>query len=534
MKNTLEFLKRFGFIIFNTILFIFLAVMFARAQGVEVKNSLRLIDIDQPNKAIELLSKAVSEHPDDAILHYYIGYAQLQAGEYALAFESFEKGLVKNDKQPLFYVGKGHVLLLKKNTTEAKSFFDRALAMSKSKNVAVLQAIARAYLSEPKFSGEALALLEKANLIEPNNAETYLLLGDAYLLQNNGGSAVSNYEWAAQYDPKNAKPPYKIGVVYLRTKDYKIAEESFLKAISIDPGYARAFKELGELSYLSKNGTQAVKYYETYLLLTEKPEKDKLRYAFFLFMARDFTKANEVFRELVQKEDVNPITLRYYAFSLFEAGDYQQSRGLFEKYFTNTRQEFNASDYGYYGKLLTKLNEDSLASINLEKSLALDKNQAELTRLLAETQLKHKKYQKSIELYKQLIGSHEKPLSQDYYSIGRAYYFNSQYANADSSFLKLIELQPNMVVGYLWEARTKSNLDPESEKGLAKPFYEKLIEIASINPDKSKNDLIEAYSYLGYYHFLKEEMRLSKSYWMKVLALNPNHEKAKEAIKAIH
>jgi hypothetical protein len=91
-----------------------------------------------------------------------------------------------------------------------------------------------------------------------------------------------------------------------------------------------------------------------------------------------------------------------------------------------------------------------------------------------------------------------------------------------------------MTVGYLWEARTQSNLDPESEKGLAQPYYTKLIEMALKAPEKNKGDLVEAYSYLGYYHLLKQELVASKSYWKKVLELNPEDARAKEALKAIN
>ncbi|HEX6227053.1 MAG TPA: hypothetical protein VFZ52_21690, partial [Chryseolinea sp.] len=139
-----------------------------------------------------------------------------------------------------------------------------------------------------------------------------------------------------------------------------------------------------------------------------------------------------------------------------------------------------------------------------------------------------------IDVYKELMVIRPKTPSQDYYTLGRALYFNNQFVEADSIFSKLIELQPNMTVGYLWEARTKSNLDPESVNGLAKPYYEKLIEKASINPEKSRSDLVEAYSYLGYYHLLKEQPVVSKSYWKKVLELNPDDAKAKEALKAFN
>ena len=151
----------------------------------------------------------------------------------------------------------------------------------------------------------------------------------------------------------------------------------------------------------------------------------------------------------------------------------------------------------------------------------------------AETYFKSKKYPEAIASYEQLLLLRRKPASQDYYTLGRAYYFNKQFEKADTMFQKLIELQPNMTVGYLWEARTKSNLDPESENGLAKPYYEKLIEKAAATPEKSKNDLVEAYSYLGYYHFLKEEVLVSKSYWQKVLTLKPDDTKGKGSTESV-
>ena len=535
MKNILEFLSRLWFPLFILLLIIILTIQFSVAQDVEIQKSKRLLDIDQPKKAIAELAKVAEAYPTNAAAWYHLGAAQQKNGHPDEAIKSFEKGISVDEKEPLNYVGKGAVKAFQKLPSEAKTLFDKALSMSKSKNKLVLQAIAESYLTDEKLVSEALNLLLKAKSLDDHDPETFLLLGDAYLAQNNGGLAVSSYERAASLNTTLAKPYYKIGLVYLRSTNFAASQEAFNKAIEIDPAYTLAYKEQGELYYQMKEGAKAVKAYETYLSLTENPEVNKLRYAFILFMAKDFAKANQVFDKLVQKPDATPVTLRYYAFSLFEAGDYPRSQNIFDRYFTMIpQQEIAASDYAYYGKLLLKENKDSLASINLQKSLSLQSDQPEILQLQAETYFKSKKYTEAIATYKRLMATRSKPLSQDYYTLGRAYYLNKQFESADTVFQKLIELQPAMTVGYLWEARVKSNLDPESEDGLAKPYYEQLIEKASASPEKSKNDLLEAYSYLGYYHFLKQEIPVSKSYWQKVLQLNPNDEKAKEALKAIH
>lgn len=533
MKNTFDFIKRFWFIIMMGILFFSLLFATAFSQTPEVQQAIRFLEHDQPSKALKAMEQINKASPTPETW-FYLGYIQLKAGEREGAAQSFEKGIATDPKDALNYAGKGYLLTIENNPTDAKLQFDKALSLCKMKNVSVLKTVAEAYLLDEKKAGEAITFLEKAKSINPDDPYVHILLGDAFSLQNNGGLAVSSYERAAKLDPKNATPYYKMALVYIRSKNNQVAIENLNTAVTIDPSYALAHKELGELYYLRKEGEKAVKSYEAYLSLTDKPEIGKIRYAFFLFMAKNYAAANDVFKDLVRKEDVSPITLRFYAFSLFEAGDYQQSKDIFEQYFKAAQgTDTEATDYAYYGKLLLKHNEDSLAIESFRKSLSLEQKQPEIQQVMAETLFKSKRYPESIDAYKTLISMRTKPTSQDYYSIGRAYYFTKQYTEAGEAFLKLIELQPNLSVGYLWEARTKANLDPESEDGLAKPYYEKLIEKASATPDKNKQDLVEAYSYLGYYHFLKEENALSKDYWSKVITLNPGDERAKEALKAL-
>jgi tetratricopeptide (TPR) repeat protein len=506
----------------------------AFSQDARVKSAMRLLEIEKPGKAIELMRQTIKTEPNTSSLYYYLGYIQLRTGDVEKANQSFDMGIALNEKEAIHYAGKGEVLLLKNNPAEAKALFDRAIVLSKSKDVQTLQAVARAYLDNGKFANEALMLLEDARKLDNVNPETYLLLGDARVQLKIAGTAISNYESAAQYDAVNAQPSYKIGLIYIQNREYQMAEESFQRAISLDAQYTPAYRELGELFYARKNGQEAVKYYETYLSLTETPEKGQQRYAFFLLMAKDYAKANEVFSVLAGKPDVSPLTLRYYSLSLYESGNYALSRKYFEEYFTKmTSGDAEASDYEVYGRVLLRLNQDSLAQVSFQKSLAMNRNQPILLQLQAETYFKRKKYTETLQAYQQLERRGYKLLAQDYYAKGLSHYFNKQYLSADSAFLKLIELQPDMSVGYLWEARTKSNLDPETEGGWAKPYYERVIEKDKANPDKNRKDLIEAYSYLGYFHYLKKEMKVSKSYWQKVLDLDPKDPRAQEAVKQI-
>lgn len=508
----------------------------AQDESPAIKQAAYLLETDQPSKAVAALQAAVTANPQSASLLYYLGHAQIKNNERPKAEINFQKGIELDPKNGLNYAGKGQLRMLDNQVAEAKTSFDEALKISKSKDNEVLKAVAEGYLLGDKMGNEAVAALQK---IKGNDVDATVLLGDAYLKVNDGGKAVSNYETAATYDAKRALPHYKVGLVFLRSKNYTVAEQNFKKATEVDSKYTLAYKELGELYYASgaKKAPDAVKAYESYMALTEKPDAAKLRYAFFLFMAKDYTRANAIFEELSKRPDVSPTVWKYYAYSLTESKQLAASHTAFDNYFTKAKkEEISASDYAYYGKMLQSEGNDSLAVESFQKSLELEKN-GDIAVLVADTQFKRKKYQESIPAYLLVEEIKTKLNSQELYALGRAYYYTEQFQQADSTFQKLIALQPNMTIGYLWQARSIASTDPEvnnSIKGLAKPYFEKVIEKALVNPEKSKNDLIESYSYLGYYHFLRNEIPASKGYWEKVLQLNPNDERATEILKAMN
>lgn len=432
------------------------------------------------------------------------------------------------DKEALDLVAKGRERLKQNDLPGADANFNKALSITKSKNTDVLNAVAEAWLDKPELSAKAKPLLEKSEGIKPT-PKASMLLGDIYLSTGNGGQAISNYEHAADLDVRSAVPHHKIGLVYVRSTNKMAALEAFQKAIDVDPTYAPPYKEMAELFYASKNGAGAVKAQEKYIELTGARDKELVRLGYYLFMTKDFAKTNDIFEEAYKKEFLNETSLRYFALSLSEAGDYAESNKIFEEYFSKANAgQVEASDYAAHGKVLLKVDMDSLAVQAFEKSLAIEDKQIPIRQLHAETLFKERRYPEAIASYKTLIAARTKPTSQDLYTIGRAYYSNHQFLEADTTFNKLIVQQPAMAVGYLWAGRTNAELDPETTKGLAKPFYEKVIELS-----KNNSELKEAYSYLGYYFYVKKDVGQSRVNWEKVLAIDPADNAAKEALKAL-
>lgn len=534
MKNRkMKFSKPLGAIQFIGALFLILTSQAAFAQG---EDPIKLIDKEQPKKAIGLLRDAVKTTPT-AQSWYNLGYGLTRTNEVKEAETSFDQGIALDEKFPLNYVGKGRLKLKEGNLNDAKLLFDKAVGLGK-KNADVYSAIGEAYLQDPKFNASSIETLEKAVSINGQHAASHILLGDAYLKQNNanGGKAVSNYEKAATLSPKEGMPHYKVGIVYLRSTNYDVALTSFLKAVEVDPNFAPAWSELGELYYATKKGPEAVKAQEKYISLIENKDDviAKTRLAFYQFMAKEYTKSVATFDDVAKLGPLNETSKRYLAFALSEAGDSIRAPKAFEDYFSTAKPEtIEARDYNTYGQLLQNLKQDSLALIAYDKSLLIDPKQVAILQAKAEALFKTKKYTEAATAYKALMAARPKPLSADYFTLGRAYYNGKVYQSADTAFQKLIELQPKMTVGYLWAGRANASIDSTSEKGLGKPYYEKLIEMALPTPDKYKKELIESYRYFGYFYYLQKDYTKSLTFWDKVLALEPKDEQALDAVKSI-
>ena len=141
--------------------------------------------------------------------------------------------------------------------------------------------------------------------------------------------------------------------------------------------------------------------------------------------------------------------------------------------------------------------------------------------------MKMKKYKDAIDLFKSKINS-GKGTVNDYYSIGRAYYYSKRFINADSSFSKIVAAQPDLrALGYLWKAKANVQTDPENKQWKSKDLYETFI--AKVKPEeteRNKKDLIDAYNYLAAYHASKKDCAATKACLLKVKELDPANAQA--------
>jgi tetratricopeptide (TPR) repeat protein len=495
----------------------------------------RAVDLEHYQEAKSIYkSQLNSKEADNA--YFALGDVYLRSENVDSAAYYFNQGLAKNSKSAINMVGLGKVELEKGNRPAAEKHFEDALKRDK-KNPYVRSMIAEAYIesSEPTEQdlNKAIEHLKEAVSRDKNNAMAYVLMGDAYLKLNNGGQAMTSYDRATQLDDKFAKAHLRRGQLYTSSRNYNEAEESYKKVIALDPNYAPAYRDLGELYYFAGQYDRAVSTFKQYVDMAEKTPATRAKYASFLFLTKDYEGTLTEVQEVLKTDPNNKTMNRLLAYSYLELGKPEEALRAMENYLTKVdANSLIASDYEYYGKILGRNNQPAKAIQNLEKAIAMDPSKPELYESLSTQYAREKQFDKAIEVYtkkQEKLGV----ANTDYFHIGNVYMMAEQYAKADETYKKITDANPTYAYGHIWRARAQSNLDPETEKGLAKPHYEEFIKLAGNEKEKFKKELIEANTYLGYYYYIKGDRDDAVKHWTEVKTLDPTNTQAETALAEI-
>lgn len=497
----------------------------------------RAVELERYEEAKSIYkSQLGSKNADNA--YFALGDIYLKTEKLDSAAYYFNQGIAQNSKSYINHVGLGKIELEKGNRAQAEQHFQQALKGRGKKDPYVLAMIGEAYTNMPNATeqdiNKGVDYLKQSLDRDRNNAVANVILGDAYLKQKQGGPAMTAYDRAIQIDDKYALAYLKRGQLYTSSRNYNEAQDALQRAIDIDPNFAPAYRDLGELYYFAGQYDKALSTFKKYVDMAENTPETRAKYASFLFLTKNYDQALQEVEQVLQKEPGNTTMNRLKAYSYLELGQPEQALQAMETYLQKVDQnKLIASDYEYYGKILSKNNQDQKAIENLSKALEMDSSKAELYYDLANAYARTEQFDKAVEVYnakQEKLGAS----NTDYYHMGNAYMMANNYEKADSTYAKITESNPTYAYAHLWRARAQANMDPETETGLAKPHYEEFIKLANSETDKFKRELIEANSYLGYFHYLKGNRNEALQHWQKVKELDPANPQAEAALTEIN
>ncbi|WP_290789403.1 tetratricopeptide repeat protein [Flavihumibacter sp. UBA7668] len=513
--------------------------------AVMCSNALFAQSVDQGKKfyyyeryksAKDELEKVLAANPNNIEATYWLGQTLLDMKDTVGARAVYQKALSTNGNAPLLLVGTGHMELMDGKKEEAKQRFETAISLTKSKDVDIFNAIGRAVVNAKDGDSDyAIEKLTQATQIKKfNNAETYLIMGDAYRKKVDGGSAVTNYQKALELNPNLAAAKHRIGRIYLTQKNSDIFIPAFEDAIRLDANYAPAVYDL-YYYYFSRDINKAKDYYDKYLAVSDpSPENDYEKTA-ILYASRRYDEAISTANGFIAKlgEQADPKYYKLIAYSYDEKKDSLNAKKFLEQYFAKQKEEgFVPKDYEFLANTLAKFpgNEEQAMS-NYDKAIAMDTAMESKLELMTNAAALAKKTGNRVMEAKylgELFKTKKDPNNVDLYNWGFANYQAAQYPQADSIFAIYTEKYPNEIFGYLWRARANQAMDTTMAQGLAVPHYEKLGEMSlSLDAAKYKGQAVSSYFYLVQYHNdIKKDPAKALEYIEKVLAIDPANETA--------
>jgi len=519
------------------------------SQAQSIADGTRYLEQEQYKNARKTFQE-LFEKAQTAENAYHLGHFYLKIEIPDSANIYFEKGIAADAKYPLNYVGRGTVKYIKKDKSGAKADFDEALNMSKRKNAEVMHRIGEAYITyDQKDPSAAIDILngnktnkqKGAKDLAPQDAEIALTLGDAFLERNDmnkivdnnndGGNAASNYQRAIGINPKLAKAYIKKGNIMVRARNYKKALEDYKKGIEADPTYSPAYRYTGELYAKYGMYKEASQYYEDYMKRSDGSVEGQYRYAQFLFQVNEYAKALSVLKNLDGEVNTpNYWRLRFYC--AYETKDFANATKDQAKFWSLAPVEkVIPSDYEYTGRLSIATGGDTLKAIeNLHKVTELDSTKTGLYRELYTMFYTARKYKGAAEEMKLFISKTKRPTANDYLSLGMAHYFDKDYVPADSAFAITNRLQET-ALGMFYRGRSSDRLDKDTKAGLAKPHWERFIEIADAKKDIEK--IAEAYYGLARIAAAKNDLVKVEEFAKKSLEASPDYAPAKNMLEKI-
>ncbi|MBA2746849.1 MAG: tetratricopeptide repeat protein [Flavisolibacter sp.] len=493
--------------------------------------------------AQSVFEKLLAANPNNIDAVYWLGQTHIAQNNILAAKGIYEKALSTNGNAPLLLVGIGHVDLLEGRKPEARQRFESALTASKGRkgnDPTILNSVGRAnvnaYTDKSKLGDldYGIAKLNEAAQLAPNNPEIFLNLGNAYRKKHNGSEAVQAYRKAVNFAPALYRTAmlYKTQTNYRQPDAWSVVLDNLNNAITADPRFAPAYEELYYYNLLAKKDfATAEGFANKYITSSDQsPENDYLR-AQTLFVQNKFTEAINIGKDIITQTNNNPRprVYRLMVYSYLGSKDTTTACQFSNEFFAKAdEEEILGQDYLAQASSCGKGNPELLRSAII-KAVSMDSVLSRQVGMLNDAAKDAKAAgQRLLEAELNVISYRLRDTQVNHTElindISLPYFFGGDYERADSAAKQYIAVAPDSIYGHYWSALALERLDPEMEKGLAMPAYQKVLDISMIDKERHRSQGVRAAQLLAIYSFnIKNDKTAAMEFTKKGLEFDPEN-----------
>mgnify|MGYP005839178317 CR=1 FL=1 len=167
-------------------------------------------------------------------------------------------------EDPEFYLARGREAFGRRDYAQARREFATALRLEPG-NLEALVELGDVY-EELGDSTHARRLYGQAAAIAPLDARAAYKLGNSFLRRGRASEAITHYDRALELDGLHVFALHNRSVAQMEMRDIEAARAGFLRVIELDPGYPRAYWNLGLIALEhDRNNAEAARLFHEYL-----------------------------------------------------------------------------------------------------------------------------------------------------------------------------------------------------------------------------------------------------------------------------
>ncbi len=179
-------------------------------------------------KAEQYYGNAVVKHPDFRRAYKNLGLVQVQKGDFDKAIKTISKAMELGEVDGRSYGLLGYGYLTQERYYPAETAYRQAILMQPDVTDWKV-GLARCLLETERYA-DAIALFETLLLDEPNNADYWLLQGNAYLGKGEPLAAAKNLEVVRRMGAADLSTLTLLGDIYMNSSAPDLALEAYLDA----------------------------------------------------------------------------------------------------------------------------------------------------------------------------------------------------------------------------------------------------------------------------------------------------------------
>jgi Flp pilus assembly protein TadD len=253
--------------------------------------------------------KLIPQDPASAELNRLLTAAQdaVNKQDYATAASDYQAYIAKKPDDAVVHYDLGYAYTALQRPADAKTEYEKAIALD-PKLASAYQNLGLTLI--PTDPAAAIEPLQHAAELMPEDARTKWLLGVALEAAKKDSLAIEQYEAAAKLDPKSADIRNSLGFALLRTGSAGDAEAAFREAIALKPSgeaASQAHKGLLRALIAEKKNDEAATELGVYLDAHPNDAAMRLEHASLLM---DADKDNDALAELDRAAAGGPESLR--------------------------------------------------------------------------------------------------------------------------------------------------------------------------------------------------------------------------------